>query len=1157
MIRYDLSKSSKKKRRYSSSSDDERQKSPKRSVENKADFSFLNHKTFFHRILMGYNVTEQLVDDSSDFWHFLTKYESLLKINLQNVLQIKTETPSNDLLIPKIYNKNFLMNLKIKPSKHQLESRSYDDRDSSIDDKKIQTFLTIVRHYLDFKQKERFTKLKKLRKFQSSLPIAAYEKDIVEATKNESILIIAGDTGCGKSTQVPQYLFNAGFEKIACTQPRRIACIGLSKRVSHEMLCEYESDVGYQIRFEKQKTKNTKVIFITEGLLLRQLSDDESLTQYSVIIIDEIHERNLYGDFLLGICKCLLRARPEVKIILMSATININLFANFFDEENAHIIEVPGRLFPIKLHYMPHLKNPNLRLESKTKSERLNPEPYIQIMSMIDKKYSRDEKGDLLIFVSGLNEIQSIVDAAKEYSQRNENNWIILSLHSTLSMQEQDKVFDYAPEKMRKCVISTNIAETSITIDGIRFVIDSGKMKEMTYDPNSKMQRLKEMWISKASANQRKGRAGRTGAGICYRLYSEDEFHELENYTKAEIHRVPLESLLLQMISMGLPNARLFPFIEPPKMESIENSILALKQLEALTSDEKLTSLGKALSKIPAEVSLGKMLLIGSIFKQLHATLILAAILNVQSPFTNRAFRDIDCEKLRSDCESNHGDPITLLNLYREWLLVKKSYDSRDRDQISSKKWCYKRGLEEQRFYEITKLKNQLESLLRECKLLEDEKDEKLTNSERAIRAGERRYLGSLKRAHKMEGPREKRLLKPNEDEMDEDISDDRVDIRDVEFRLNMGSKIDSLVLNASATSGYDLIMIKLILMSGLYPKIAISDEFNHLKSMNEQFFHTKSKPYISMHPMSYFSKNFQELNISGSDIVEKTGLYKSKFPLSSNHQIVCYLSILETTKPYLMNSIRMPAAQTLLLFAQEIDCNLAFSRIIFDSWLAIDFPYPESGQTLVARAAKLRKRWNQLLSLKLENEIGNILKMDDFVSLERDLADFMNTKIYYTIKRLLPADLKFLYKKICNEDFDALKLDPNPFSDNFSCIFNEIKGGVFVTENITYGCIEETDWSMQMEEEIFSTEFKCPCCDMLFNFTSIQKLQHQHVCKPAKKEESDKDESDKFLMPSSSNQKLFACNVCEKEMYMSKIDILKHRKYCKTIGEKVKLNRH
>lgn len=230
MSRYDSRNPSSKKRRYSSSADDKRQKSSQRAIENDTDFSFLNHKHFFHRILMGYNINEQLVDDPSDFWHFLTKYENLLKTNLQNVLEIKTETPLNDLLIPKVYNKNFLMNFKLKPAKHQLESRSYDDNDSSIDEKKIDIFLTIVRHYLDFKQKERFAKLKKLRKFQSSLPIAAYEREIVEATKNESILIIAGDTGCGKSTQVPQFLYNAGFEKIACTQPRRIACIGLSKR---------------------------------------------------------------------------------------------------------------------------------------------------------------------------------------------------------------------------------------------------------------------------------------------------------------------------------------------------------------------------------------------------------------------------------------------------------------------------------------------------------------------------------------------------------------------------------------------------------------------------------------------------------------------------------------------------------------------------------------------------------------------------------------------------------------------------------------------------------------------------------------------------------------------------------------------------------------
>lgn len=902
------------------------------------------------------------------------------------------------------------------------------------------------------------------------------------------------------------------------------------------MLSDYGTEVGYQIRFEKQKSSKTRIIFITEGLLLRQLSDDENLSNFSVIIIDEIHERNLYGDFLLGISKCLLRARPDVKIVLMSATINLNLFATFFEQENAKVIEVPGRLYPIKLHFMPHLLNAELRLEKKKKgSDRLNPEPYIQIMRMIDTKYSKEEKGDLLIFLSGLNEIQTIADAAKDYSQE-KKNWIILPLHSSLSMQDQDRVFDYAPDGMRKCIISTNIAETSITIDGIRFVIDSGKMKEMTYDPNYKMSRLKEKWISKASAEQRKGRAGRTGPGICYRLYSDKDFYDLESYSTAEIFRVPLESMLLQMISMGLPNARLFPFIESPDQESIENSIQSLKQLEALTYNEKLTSLGKTLSKIPVEVRIGKMMVIGSVFRQLQSTLTLAAILNVQSPLTNRAFRDSECERARKDCESDHGDPMILLNLYREWLLVKKSQDE------NSTRWCRKRGLEEQRFYEITKLKGQLESLLRECQIMEAEIENAPTAAERAIRAGEKKYLGSLRRAHKMEAPRRKKLLQSDELDDDEDVDDDKIDIKDVEFRLsNDFSKLRNLVSSATASS-LDLTILKLILVSGLYPQIAIADEFNYCKSMSEQFFHTKSKPYVAMHPMSFFAANYQLLNLNESDIMEKTGIYQSKQPLSSRHQILCYLSILETTKAYLMNSFRMPAAQTLLLFAQNIDANLTFSRVICDSWLCLDFPFPETGQTLVLRAAKLRKRWNDLVTQKLESEMES-KNFSIFDDLERDLCKFMHSDVNYTIKRLLTGDLKTLYHGDTN-NIENLILNPNPFCEKFECVGNDVKGGVCVTENITYGCLNETDWSQQIAEEIFNNEFECPGCKCLFNLTNIQKLQHMASCKEIE-EISENKESEAPPVATSSNQKLYKCNVCQKDMYLSNTEILKHKRNC------------
>uniref|UniRef100_A0A336JZV4 RNA helicase n=1 Tax=Culicoides sonorensis TaxID=179676 RepID=A0A336JZV4_CULSO len=634
-------KSSNVSKNYRSSSKngyDESSSSNHNEETNLVEFSFHDYKYELNRILLGHYYREALVDNLDDFWLFLKKYENLLKKSGQCILQppkfhIEVTNTSN-------YDKSLGIYMRLTTSFNELFGRlPQTEKCHNLSQSKIRQFLDILTYYLDFRQKEKFNKLKKLRKTQNNLPVAVHREEILDAVRNQQVVILAGDTGCGKSTQVPQYLFQGGFDKIACTQPRRIACVSLSKRVSHEMLCEYDSIVGYQIRFERSKNLKTKILFITEGLLLRQLSVEENLTQYSVLILDEVHERNLFGDFLLGICKCLLKSRPDLKLVLMSATINLQLFSNFFSAEEAKVIQVPGRLYPIKLQYMPTSKDFGTK-----KATKLDPQPYINIMSLIDQKYPTEEKGDLLIFLSGLNEITTVEDAAKEYAEKNKN-WIILPLHSQLSIADQDKVFDYCPEGVRKCIIATNIAETSITIDGIRFVADSGKVKEMSYDAECKMQRLKEFWISQASAEQRKGRAGRTGPGVCFRLYTDKDFQGLDPFTTAEIHKVPLESVLLQMISMGLPNARLFPFIEPPPPENMENAILALKQIDALTVDEKLTSLGKALAKIPVDITIGKMLMMGCVFQQLQPVLTLCAALSIQSPFTSRAYRDHECEK--------------------------------------------------------------------------------------------------------------------------------------------------------------------------------------------------------------------------------------------------------------------------------------------------------------------------------------------------------------------------------------------------------------------------------------------------------------------------------------------------------------------------------
>jgi len=370
-------------------------------------------------------------------------------------------------------------------------------------------------------------------------------------------------------------------------------------------------------------------------------------------------------------------------------------------------------------------------------------------------------------------------------------------------------VFDYPPEGVRKCIISTNIAETSITIDGIRFVVDSGKVKEMAYDPMCKLQRLKEFWISKASAEQRKGRAGRTGPGVCYRLYAESDYNDLQPFSTPEIQRVPLDSLLLQMISIGIPDCRKFPFIEPPSLDSIESSIARLKEQEALTEDEHLTPIGKTLSQLPVDITLGKMLIMGTLFEQVDAVLSLAAALSVQSPYTSWAHRDLDAVAARKSLDSDHGDPLTLLNTYRAWLEEKANSDAN-----RTKKWCKRRGLEEQRFYEMTKLRQQFKSLLKvvfknsaifgafknnvnlqDSNLIKEEETlvAAMSSSDRAMRHGELKQLRALKKEYHMAAPRKKKFLKLEESEYgienpNSDQEEVEPDIRDIEFRLKNDS---------------------------------------------------------------------------------------------------------------------------------------------------------------------------------------------------------------------------------------------------------------------------------------------------------------------------------------------------------------------------------
>lgn len=1102
-----------------------------------------------------------------DFWMFFKKYQDFQRRNPHRRSKMLTEedlqntSRSGQLGIPSVYNKRHRINISLGcknlESVLQKQSKYCHSGMPELTKTQLNYVQLVLLHYSDFQQKQKFAKLKKIKKDQQSLPIHQYKAEVLEAVAQNQVVVVAGDTGCGKSTQVPQYLLEAGYENIACTQPRRIACISLSKRVSFETLNEYGSEVAFQVRFEKSRTKATKILFLTEGLLLRQIEIDPSLKQYNVILIDEVHERHIHTDFLLGVIKCILHQRSDLKLVLMSATINIELFSGYFD--NAPVCKVPGRLYPIQLQYIPKDAS-----EVAEKKDRLDPSPYMRILQLIDHKYPPTERGDVLIFLSGMSDIMAVVEAAKEYAQK-VKSWIVLPLHSALSIAEQDKVFDYAPEGIRKCVVSTNIAETSVTIDGIRFVVDSGKVKEMNYDTKFGMQKLQEFWISRASAEQRKGRAGRTGPGVCYRLYSESDYDAFQEYSTPEIQRVPLDSLLLQLISMGLPDARRFPFIEPPPKASIETSIAFLKEQSALDEKEQLTPIGELLAQLPVDVIVGKMLIMASVFDMIDPVLTIAAGLCIQSVFTSRAHRDYDASQLRKSFESDHGDPLTLLNAFDSWVKVKA-------EGGDSRKWCRRRGLEEQRFYEMTKLKQQFRELLIDHGLLNREATDTYTDPEdRRKKVIDRRKLGEL-RHEQRKTSRKRKVLKMEDDdwniehsdESDEKPEDPTEDldgnIKDLEFRL----KNDMTALHEKANASRnltqkELIMLKVILCSGLYPQIAIADEHNTFKAETDQVFHTKKKGFVLLHPTSVFTLNPDVLQLKDHEIKEVPGKPSNRGHLSNKHQLLAFLTLLETTKPYLMGSMRVPALQTVLLFSNSLDTNQDFRRIACDGWLEIKFEDGEDAEAIIDAVIKLRTTWHHLLKQKLElcgrnpgaDKVLQRRKLRHTqATLSTKLTEFLHTDIHYYIRRIHAVEIQTLYRgpSMVVEDSrsqnflrDLVNLggDPHPY-----------KGGLQVTPYLVYDCLQEDELVWGEFTQCMQRHWTCPECNRAMIVTVAERLRHQQDCQKEQlvgdAEKAIRNAEEKVKMDAlDRTRKSYHCPTCKKDFRFTTVEIFKHKKDC------------
>lgn len=506
-----------------------------------------------------------------------------------------------------------------------------------------------------------------------ALPMYARREDIISLVRDNQVCVILGETGSGKSTQMVQYLYQTGFAGnglIVCTQPRKVAAISLATHVSKELASSVGQIVGYQVGMQCKKTGVTKVLFVTDHILLNECLKDRELRQYSCIIIDEAHERSIYTDLLLGMIKQCLRKRPKLKVIITSATIDPDTFVNYFGgPDKCPVLKVSGRTFPVDVVW-----------EAEMESDSFFPEDYESkaLEKAIDLHNKTGvEDGDILVFLTSPVETENCVEQFKK--RINSNNFQCLQLHGRLKAEEQQLVFEPNRPNHRKIVFATNSAETSITIPGIKFVIDTGVVKEMRFDPKKNMNSLDVVPVSQSSANQRKGRAGRTSSGICYRLYSEKDFEHMETSGSPEILRIQVSQAMLKLLDLGVDPMH-FEYVQSPKLEAME---IALKELEEIGAVENrnITVLGKWISKLPVEPKLGMFIKKGIDIGIPIESLVMASFCNQSGIFfrvgSQEEKKAADMKRLKF-CHSG-GDLLTMLNVYREW------------DNVNEKlkgKWC-------------------------------------------------------------------------------------------------------------------------------------------------------------------------------------------------------------------------------------------------------------------------------------------------------------------------------------------------------------------------------------------------------------------------------------------------------------------------------------
>ncbi|XP_014844521.1 PREDICTED: putative ATP-dependent RNA helicase DHX33 [Poecilia mexicana] len=509
---------------------------------------------------------------------------------------------------------------------------------------------------------------------RKQLPIYQARTRIVNELRQLHNAIVIGETGSGKTTQIPQYLFEAGIGRqglIAITQPRRVAAISLAARVSEEKRTQLGKLVGYTVRFEDVTSPETKLKFMTDGMLLREAIGDPMLLRYTVVVLDEAHERTVHTDVLFGVVKSAQRRRRELnkiplKVIVMSATMDVDLFSEYFNK--SPVLYLEGRQHPIQIYY--------------TKQPQTD---YVQaaLVSVFQIHQEAPQSHDILVFMTGQEEIEALARTCRDIAKHLPDScgpMVVIPLYASLPPAQQLRVFQPAPKGCRKVILATNIAETSVTISGIKYVIDTGMVKAKRFNPDSGLEVLAVQRVSKAQAWQRAGRAGREDAGFCYRLYTEQEFDNLIPTTVPEIQRCNLAGVMLQLMALGIPDVMNFDFMSKPSPEAVRSAVEHLELLGAVERKDGqvlLTALGKRMASFPLEPRYAKTILLSPDFSCSEEILSIVSLLSVDTVLFNPLGRRDEVLAARKKFTSSEGDHMTLLNIYRAFKKVG-----------GNKEWC-------------------------------------------------------------------------------------------------------------------------------------------------------------------------------------------------------------------------------------------------------------------------------------------------------------------------------------------------------------------------------------------------------------------------------------------------------------------------------------